>query len=317
MTRRRDRSDRGYCSRRSPWSRRSPPWRGCGGESRDADHHRVGLRRKGNMAPFDGPGARCGEHPREPDQRARRGQRQEAQDHRPATRRTTIPRRRSPCATKPDRQGRGPHVRHLRRRLRDPGRAGGVEPRDARGGTVHRHRPDGAEALRGEGPARLQLRERRPGRGLGDGRLRVEAGLEERGARRPTHFLVYFKNVVQAFETLHAAGRQGRRRRRRTRRAANKREHRGQAGERRRTRTSSSRRPRSASCRPLVAGLRPSGTTRPSSTRGRATAPTGCAKDPRVISNYYFSRSPRRSVTIRARPSTRSPSRSRPAPAGS
>ena len=69
----------------------------------------------------------------------------------------------------------------------------------ARGRAVHRHRPDGTEALRGEGRARVQLRQRRPGRGLGDGGVRVERGWKSAALVTNT-LLVYFKNVVQAFE---------------------------------------------------------------------------------------------------------------------
>ena len=56
-----------------------------------------------------------------------------------------------------------------------PGRAGGDQPRQADDRAVHRHRPDGPEALRRGGQARVQLRQRRAGRGLGDGRVRVPA----------------------------------------------------------------------------------------------------------------------------------------------
>ena len=78
--------------------------------------------------------------------------------------------------------------------------AGGDQPRHPRGRAVHRHRPDGAEAVRREGPARLQLRQRRAGRGLGDGRGRVEARAGRRRRTATNTLLVYFKNVVQAFE---------------------------------------------------------------------------------------------------------------------
>ena len=67
-----------------------------------------------------------------------------------------------------------------------PGRAGGDQPRRARGRAVHRHRPDGPEAVRREGPAGVLVRQRRAGRGLGDGGVRVEQGLEDARASRPT-----------------------------------------------------------------------------------------------------------------------------------
>ena len=58
-----------------------------------------------------------------------------------------------------------------------------INKRVAHGRAVHRHRPDGPEAVRGEGQARLQLRQRRSGRGLRDGAARVEQGLEDRRSR--------------------------------------------------------------------------------------------------------------------------------------
>ena len=50
--------------------------------------------------------------------------------------------------------------------------AGGDQARQARDLDLHRHRPDGPEALRQAGQARVQLRKRGPGRGLGDGAVR-------------------------------------------------------------------------------------------------------------------------------------------------
>ena len=72
---------------------------------------------------------------------------------------------------------------HLRRRLRRTGGADGDQRRKADGRGLHRHRPDGAEALRRQGPSRLLVRQRRPGRGLRDGGVRVEEGLADRVAR--------------------------------------------------------------------------------------------------------------------------------------
>ena len=80
------------------------------------------------------------------------------------------------------RQGRR-HLHDLRRRFRRAGRAGGDQPRQARCRPVHRDRPDGPEALRRQGQARVQLRQRRPGRGLGNGRVRLASRLAGRGAR--------------------------------------------------------------------------------------------------------------------------------------
>ena len=71
----------------------------------------------------------------------------------------------------------------VRRRLRRACRAGLDQPREADGRGVHRHRPDGAEALRPEGSTRVLVRQRCPGRGLGHGRVRMEARVAERVAR--------------------------------------------------------------------------------------------------------------------------------------
>ena len=75
------------------------------------------------------------------------------------------------------RRRREHHLHDLRRRLRRARRAGDDQPRRARGRAVHRHRSDGAEAVRPEGQARVQLRQRRAGRRLGDGAVRVGQGL--------------------------------------------------------------------------------------------------------------------------------------------
>ena len=64
---------------------------------------------------------------------------------------------------------------HLRRRLRRAGRPGVDQRRQAHRRGLHRHRSDGPEALRAEGQARVLVRQRRAGRGLRDGRVRVEA----------------------------------------------------------------------------------------------------------------------------------------------
>ena len=87
-----------------------------------------------------------------------------------------------------------------------------INAREAHGRAVHRHRSDGPEALRRQGPARVLVRQRRPGRGLGDGRVRVEARLADARARH-RHGDRLLPNVVQAFEARwQAARRQDRRR---------------------------------------------------------------------------------------------------------
>ena len=115
------------------------------------------------------------------------------------------------CALKLLGQRREHHVHDVRRRLRRTGRAGDDQPWRPRRRAVHRHRPDGAEALRREGQACLQLRQRRAGRRLGDGRVRLEEGLAQGGDRdRHRHRLLQERDrgVPGALE---AARRQGRR----------------------------------------------------------------------------------------------------------
>ena len=140
--------------------------------------HRLGLRQGGQHGAVRRSGPRCGQDPRQADQR----QEQEVplcdQDLRHAEQRR---RQGEGLRAEPARTAREHHLHDLRRRLRDAGRPGGDQPRQARGRSLHRHRPDGAEALRQEGQARLQLRQRRAGRGLGDGRVRLEQALEDGG----------------------------------------------------------------------------------------------------------------------------------------
>ena len=140
---------------------------------------------KGAMAPFDGPALAAAElRVKQINAKGGVGGRPlqiktcDTQGNKPAIAKA--------CALKLLGQGANDHVHDVRRRLRRAGRAGDDQPRRPRGRSVHRHRSDGAEALRREGQARLQLRQRRAGRGLGDGRLRVEEGLAQRRRSRPT-----------------------------------------------------------------------------------------------------------------------------------
>ncbi len=98
------------------------------------------------------------------------------------------------------RPGRRRHLHDLRRRLRRSGRPGGDQRREADGRNVHRHRSDGPEALRSEGAPRVLVRQRRAGRGLGDGGVRLEDAAGETRRSRRTRSIIYFRNVVQAFE---------------------------------------------------------------------------------------------------------------------
>ena len=89
------------------------------------------------------------------------------------------------CAAKLLVAGRRRDVHDLRRRLRCTGGAGNDQRGHPHGRAVHRHRPDGPEALRRKGPARLLVRERRPGRGLGNGEYAWSKGWKT-PASRPT-----------------------------------------------------------------------------------------------------------------------------------
>ena len=87
----------------------------------------------------------------------------------------------------------------LRCRLRRTGRQGGDRPRRPCDCAVYRHRPDGTEAVRPEGAPGVQLRQRRTGRGVGHGPVRAEQGWKTAALATDT-VIVYFKNVVQAFD---------------------------------------------------------------------------------------------------------------------
>ena len=78
------------------------------------------------------------------------------------------------------------HLHDLRRRLRRAGRQGGDRPRCPCNRAMHRHRPDGTEAVRPEGRPGVQLRQRRAGRRVGDGPVRAGAGAGRRRHSRPT-----------------------------------------------------------------------------------------------------------------------------------
>ena len=142
---------------------------------------------KGNMAPFDNPALRGREDPRRPGQREGRRQRASAADRH--LRHEQQQRGEGEVVRgEPAREGCERHLHDLRRRSRDAGRAGVDQARQADAVHVHRHRPDGAEAVRQGRQARVQLRQRRPGRGLRDGgvRLASRAGGRPTSPRTPT-----------------------------------------------------------------------------------------------------------------------------------
>ncbi len=116
---------------------------------------------------------------------------------------------------------------------------------------VHRHRPDGTEALRREGSAGVLVRKRRAGRGIGDGRVRLEAWLED-GVACDGHrdrLLPQRRAGVQGALSRSSAGRS--RPRRRTSRSAGTRR-RGRAS----SRGSTARMPTSSSRRRLLRSAR-------------------------------------------------------------
>ena len=112
---------------------------------------------------------------------------------------------------RPARRRREHHLHDLRRRLRDARRAGGDQARQAGSLDLHRHRPDGPEALRDARQARVQLRKRRAGRGLGHGAVRMEQGLEDRRARNEHAARLLQERRHGVREALQAARRQDRR----------------------------------------------------------------------------------------------------------
>ena len=165
---------------------------------------------KGNMAPVRRPRARSGEDTGRPDQRQGRRHGPAAADRH--LRHEQQQRREGEVVRgEPARQGREHHLHDLRRRLRDAGRPGVAEGGQADDRPVHRHRPDGAEAVRLGRQAGVQLRQRRPGRGLGDGGVRLPEGLAdgEPGDEHAPRLLQERRPGVR--EALHAARRQDRR----------------------------------------------------------------------------------------------------------
>ena len=135
----------------------------------------------------------------------------------------------------------------------------------------------GPSALRRQGQARLQLRQRGAGRGLGDGAVRVEQGLED-GRHRHQHAARVLQGGRAGLpDPLQAARRQDRLAGHRTPRARTTWERR-QPAERR-----EGRRVRDVDVVRRAARLRHrasarSATRRRSSTRGPATARTGCPR---------------------------------------
>ena len=122
------------------------------------------------MAPFDGPALAAANDPRQADQRQAAASTAASCRSSPATRRTTSRPRRSRVRRAASARERTSSSSTCDVDFATPVVQEAINRGDPRDRTVHRHRPDGAEALRrNEGQAGVQLRQRRPGRGLGDG----------------------------------------------------------------------------------------------------------------------------------------------------
>ena len=165
---------------------------------------------KGAMAPFDGP-ALAAAQIRVGQVNARGGVKgTPAQDRHLRHAGQQAGDREVVCREADRRQGRR-HLHDVRRRLRRARRAGSDQRRQAHRRPVHRHRPDGPEALRAEGPAGVLVRQRRAGRGLGHGAVRVRQGLEDGGARNGHGDRVLQGRREGVQGAVHAARRQDRR----------------------------------------------------------------------------------------------------------
>ena len=111
------------------------------------DRDRLGVRLEGRHGAVRRPGACRGPDPGRPGECQGRRQGPPAEDHhvrhagQQAGDREVVRRE----AARPERRR---HLHHVRRRLRGAGRAGGDQRRQAHRRAVHRHRPDGPEAVR-------------------------------------------------------------------------------------------------------------------------------------------------------------------------
>ena len=172
-----------------------------------ADRDRLGVRREGSMAPFDGPALATAKI-RVKEVNAKGGVNGRM------LRLDTCDTEQQPCAcqvrAEAARQRCGHHLHDVRRRLRYTGCAGD-QPGRARDLDVHRHRSDG--------PKRFGKTKGRPMPSFGNvaqDEARPWPSTRTRGWRTAglgtNTLLVYFKNVVQAFDKrVHAAGRPHRR----------------------------------------------------------------------------------------------------------
>ena len=254
-----------------------------------ADRDRLGVRLEGRDGAVRRAGARGGADAGQADQRARRR-------HGPSARDQDVRHPgqqaggREGLRDEADRPGRERHLHDLRRRPRRAGRAGVDQRRPAHDRTVHRHRPDGAEAVR-------RARASSPSASATSPRTRARRWPQfawNKGWRTAAiatdTVIVYFKDVVGGVPgPLEAARRQDRRLRdvpvaRRQQRPERRQP--AQRQERRRDRHGDGRcvrRARRRSCR----GLRTLGNNTPILNSWAGDGTYWLPKSPQVT-NYYF-----------------------------
>ena len=87
----------------------------------------------------------------------------------------------------------------MRRAAGSSRRAGGDQPRRPRRGRLHRHRPDGAEAVRSQGATYVYVRQLAQDEGSAMAEYAWRRGWRDAALATDT-VIDYFKNVVQAFE---------------------------------------------------------------------------------------------------------------------
>ncbi len=154
---------------------------------------------KGQMAPFDGP-ALAAAQVRVKQINARGGVNGRKLVIQSCDTNNNNPAKAKACAASADRQGRGHHVRHLRRRVLRAGHAGGDQPTAS--SPWHRASAPTRWARSGSAPrARLAFSFGNVAQDEGSAMAEVAWRKGWRSAALATNtLLVYFKNVVQAFE---------------------------------------------------------------------------------------------------------------------
>ena len=164
-----------------------------------ADRDRLGVRLEGRDGAVRRPGARGGEGPRRAGQRAGRRQGPAAEDRhvRHAGQQAGD---REGVRREAARPGRRHHLHDLRRRLRRSRRAGVDQRGQAHGRAVHRHRPDGPEALRRRRASSRSRSATSPRTKARRWRSTPTAKGWKTAALATDTVIVYFKDVVKAFK---------------------------------------------------------------------------------------------------------------------